>query len=282
MFLYKYSCGYFNFMDGFMGLNVNLFETLLQYTNRYAKECGKESILLTKTQSFKGINSFKLKLAPQLQNDIVQISNKANIDIIEKMLEQRSKIKYEDIFDNEIFLKSVKDNYCSENRLIRKAVETNCPLSGPDLKQILKLDKVIAQNSIPEDITLYRGLSAHDFGRDTLSAEEFAKKIYKKGKTFKLPLFTSTTLDKNIVHDFMGVKDRSFIFRVNTPKGTNGVYMEKLPNLRYTHNEEEILLARNLKYKFKNCTKENDMYVFDVDIINDDKSLWTRFKKILS
>ncbi len=63
----------------------------------------------------------------------------------------------------------------------------------------------------------------------------------------------------------------------NTPKGTPGIYMEKLGLSKIGNygNEEEVLIARNLTYKFKSHTQKEGYDLIELDIVHN-KPFWKK------
>lgn len=206
----------------------------------------------------------------------IDIPKKEYDDVVQKMIAQRKNIinTVNDGFPLEVTLSNIKDNYLAENRYIRsKIMKASCYSSYLEA-ETQRLDKLIEQGYIPRDIVLYRGATPYDFGLSHISSQEFIKKFYKKGRLFKIPIYPETSLDKEIGKSF--AKNR-ILFKINVPKGTQGIYMENLglPKTGYFGNEEEVLLPRDLVYKFKSHTQENGYDLIELDIVRS-KPFWKK------
>ena len=212
----------------------------------------------------------------------IEIPKKEYDDVVSKMIAQRRNIinTVDDDFPVEVTLNNFKDNYIGVNRDIRNKImkalgDEDAFYSVQYFKDSTqRLDKLIEQGYIPRDTVLYRGATPYDFGMSDLESKEFIKKFYKKGRLFKIPIYPETTLDKEVGESF--AKNR-ILFKINAPKGTSGIYMEKLGLAKsgYYGNEEEVLLPRDLVYKFKSHTQENGYDLIELDIVKS-KPFWKK------
>lgn len=120
-------------------------------------------------------------------------------------------------------------------------------------------------------MTLYRGTNAEEFiFDDTIKLNEFLKAFYKKGDYFTIETYPCTSLSEKVSKSFIH-GDNGLLLKINVPKGTHGVYMEGIHNAWNEVNEEEVLLARNLIYKFKNRTPYFTRDEIELDIVPFDK-----------
>lgn len=212
----------------------------------------------------------------------IQIPQKEYDDIVQNMLAQRRNIvnTVNEGTPVEATLRNIKDNYLGVNGEIREkiwealAYEDAC-CDTNNLKILTqKFDKLIKQGYIPKDTVLYRGATPNDFGMKDLKSNEFVKRFYKKGKLFKIPIYPETSLNKEVGKFFAA---NNILFKIHVPKGTQGIYMEKLAWAKsgaYA-NEEEILLPRNLVYKFKSHAQENGYELIEIDIVRS-KPFWKK------
>jgi len=202
-------------------------------------------------------------------------SNNARVKkTIESMLQQREKIQNPTRFYTVAkILTGIKEAIFLPNRAIRVAI-ANSKGQIDNMGKIIDtdgllhtgfLDRVIAQTKIPRSTTLYRVSTPMDFGLPNVTTEDFIKRFYKKGKVFSIPIFPNTSLERNVAENFLYNDQRRLMFKINVPKGTNGVYMEKLGT--DISDEQEVLLARNLLYKFKKHTSMSNHDIIEVDVI---------------
>lgn len=142
-----------------------------------------------------------------------------------------------------------------------------------DIEDIRALDAVIKQGSLPQNTTLYRGASPIDFGLYEMNDDStsFIDKFFKKNRLFRIPIFPETSLKYEIAHKFASScpKQRRLLYKINAPKGTPAVYLERFPNASsYSWgNEEEVMLARDLVYRFKNHIPTENYDILEVDIV---------------
>ncbi len=163
-------------------------------------------------------------------------------------------------------LRCVKNSFGDMNRDIR--------LGNTDVSSVKDMDSILSCCQIPERITLYRAGTPHDFGGSCsiIDTQKFLDVFYKKGRYFTIPIFPNTTFDRKIVESYINIGTngsvRRFLYKMNVPAGTNGVYMEKLKGSRIGQNEEEVLLARDLVYRFKDRIPYFTHDEIEVDIVN--------------
>lgn len=268
-------------------MNLNLgsvkssFTKSQKYVSAFNKANGTNvtSILQTCPPSLKEIKPSELKLT-SLKTDAVTIHKKEYNDVVKNMIAQRKQTVLDDnACSLDKILQNYKDNYIPANREIRWKIMDDLGVEDvfPSQKYLdfatKEVDSIVSQNFIPRDIVLYRGAGSYDFGL-SLSPKDFIDKYYKKGRLFKIPIYPETSLDKSVAKSFA---EENILFKINTPKGTNGIYMENL-GLEKTGsygNEEEILLARDLIYKFKSYVQENGQDIIELDIVKK-KPFWKK------
>ena len=200
---------------------------------------------------------------------VKSVAKQGNIqDVIDNMLKQRRNIVTEEGKIEDILF-HYKQNYVGQNRYISNCIadEIGIPKIDCGWPDLNFLDKIIRQCSIPKDIVLYRGLSPYDWGLPAgMESKDFLDIVYKKGKIFTMPKYIETSLLEERGKDF--AKDGKILFKLNVPKNTNGIYMERLGKAEQAFgNEEEIMLARNLSCKFKNRQVVDGQEIIEVDIL---------------
>lgn len=185
--------------------------------------------------------------------------------LIQEMTKQRDELDKESL--NE--LRVIKTVFENASRFIRTPFYSM--VGSYNYARIKKLDSAIAQCKIPQKMTLYRGTNAEEFiFDDTIKLNEFLKAFYKKGDYFTIETYPCTSLSEKVSKSFIH-GDNGLLFKINVPKGTHGVYMEGIHNAWNEVNEEEVLLARNLIYKFKNRTPYFTRDEIELDIVPFDK-----------
>jgi len=193
-------------------------------------------------------------------------------DIAEDMLKQRATM-VNTVNPNrtvEETLAGFKDNYVCQSRDIKNNIMTQLGYGDgyvtKNMEHCLKLDRLIAQGRLPRAATLYRGASPYDFGLHAMDSKEFIKRFYKKGRIFKIPIYPETTLDRKIGEEYA---KKRILFKINAGKGTPAIYMEELnvPLSGGYGNEEEIMMARNMLYKFKNHIETPDFDILEIDVV---------------
>lgn len=220
-------------------------------------------------------------------DSIIKTPEKEYSRITKNMIAQRANMTnpIEEGVTVEQQLRGYKDNYIGLNREIRNKIreslgEEDLGFLGENCLQAETslMDKLICQGYLPEKAVLYRGATPFDFGLADMSGSEFIQKFYKKGKIFQIPIYPETSLDKAIGEGF--ACEGGLLFKINAPKGTPAIYMEKLqvPKSGGYGNEEEVLLARDLMYKFKSLTQENGHYIVELDVVTN-KPFWKKLHK---
>lgn len=116
-------------------------------------------------------------------------------------------------------------------------------------EQARLLSSALSKGVIPDSITVYRKMSAKDFGIDANNLHRFV------GATSTLDGFTSTSL-KNINN----LTGRDLTLIIDVPKGySGGLYIAELSYPRYRA-QEEVLFANGLTMRIKGVTLINNTY----------------------
>jgi len=194
-------------------------------------------------------------------------SKRGYSDVTADMLAQRKDIVLPDTKRTaESVLLQIKDMYGSMNTQLRQ---------GETQKYSIELlDNIISQSTIPRNITLYRGASPYDFSSQftsyNLGSSYFLDNMYEDGKYFRIPIFPNTTLDKKVGERFAAHGDEDkILFKINAPKGTPGVYTECLEGSVIKENEQEVILARDLVYKFKRRIPFFNHNIVEIDVVKN-------------
>ena len=211
-------------------------------------------------------------ISQYMKNIQKEVDYREYTDIAEDMIKQRTTMRntLHPRLSVEEQLGLFKENYVSQSRDIKNNIMTQLgdenAILTKNLTHCIKLDELIAQGRLPRATTLYRGASPYDFGLHRMDSKEFIKRFYKKGRIFRIPTYPETSLDRKIGEEY--AKGR-ILFKFNAGEGTPSIYMEELnvPLSGGYGNEEEIMLARDLLYKFKNHIETPDFDIIEIDIV---------------
>ena len=240
--------------------NVRIDSTFMQEV--------KNTILSTPLEQFESYrlkNGIKIRKPSLLKKIGIQISRKKKSSLIQKMTEQREKLDDESLRELRI-MKSTLENASKYIRTPFYAM-----VGDYNYDRIKKLDNAIAKCEIPQKTTLYRGTNTGEFiFDDIINSNEFLNAFYKDGDYFTIETYPCTSLSEEISKSFINYEG-GLLFKINVPKGTHGVYMEGMPDTWSEKNEEEILLARDLIYRFKSRTPYFTRDEIELDIIPFDK-----------
>ena len=219
--------------------------------------------------NFQGIK-LALKSEQALKQDVFE--KKTNI-LKNKLLEVRNAY-LKNNKDAYITLDHIKTNF--DNWFVRKSVENqNKDLQAVSTEDFCNLSEIMKNIRTPEEITIYRAMEARDFNIDEILPEEFFRNYYSKNKKITVPIYMSSSLDKNVAYRFAKSNPYRFIIKLNIPKGHPAVYMENLaPNdTNHFDNEQEINVIRNSEIIIKNLKKtinplsNNEIYELEGDVI---------------
>jgi hypothetical protein len=107
-------------------------------------------------------------------------------------------------------------------------------LTAADKADIKIVDNAIAQSTIPQDMTLFRG-----YRGDVDVAQ-----MFEPGKTLTDPAFMSTSLDHVAADSFSGVESgNGGVVQIDVQRGMNGLYISD--EIASNDGEFEVLLPRN-------------------------------------
>lgn len=111
------------------------------------------------------------------------------------------------------------------------------------IKQKIKnIDSAMNKSTINDNILVHRG------------ADNYFLKDINIGDEIIIPTYNSTTIKKSIAEKFARHHSDKAMLEIRVPKGTKGIYMSDTFNENGL-NEFEVMLDRNLKYKFINKEK---------------------------
>ncbi|MEI8378110.1 MAG: ADP-ribosyltransferase [bacterium] len=132
----------------------------------------------------------------------------------------------EDIFKKRIRNKKIKEFITQSNEIIKE------------------LDRIFENSVLPENVTVYRGVS-----------QNTANKVLTSGGIYKDKGFVSTSY-KRAEADTFG----SHILEIEVPKGSKAIDMKTaLPHTRWEDWEEELLLPRNSRFELKEFDEKNSI-----------------------
>ena len=147
----------------------------------------------------------------------------------------------------------IGDDFVHINKLLANGkIEDN-----EKLKNISEnIDKLMNKFKLDDDIVVYRGTEKKYYINKQIGSD-FTEKVYY-----------STSYNKEIAKDFANVEkditgNDGILLEIRIPKNTKCVYIGENNKI---HDEGEILLSRNLKYKVIN--RKNDNYIL-LEVINE-------------
>lgn len=147
---------------------------------------------------------------------------------------------------------SAINQYTDESIQINTYLHTGKMREDPTLEKdeidniVNKIDSVFKKASIPEDITVYRGITNFELSKMSNSA-------LKVGSKYVPSAFVSTSYDKNVAEEFSQGKNPA-ILEINLPKGTKAIALENHADAE-NKSEKEILIARNTEFRVKELKK---------------------------
>jgi hypothetical protein len=114
-----------------------------------------------------------------------------------------------------------------------------------------------------------------NFNIEQMLPEKFFDEYYSEEKKIIVPVYMSTSLNKDIAYRFAKGNPYRFIIKLNLPKNHPAVYMENLTPNDTIHfgNEEEINVIRNTEIIIKNLTKatnplnNKEIYELEGDVV---------------
>lgn len=126
--------------------------------------------------------------------------------------------------------KNVMEHWASKQQQANRYLFTG---NGPGKQTVKIIDNMIKRSVTPIDITTYSGIPGH---RVKQLVGEF-----DVGDEFQFNGFMSTSLDFSFASMF-GASEGGCIMKIEIPKGTNALYMEKNKENKIT--EHEVVLDR--------------------------------------
>ena len=180
----------------------------------------------------------------------------------EKLLQIRDdylKDKPEDF----LVLDHFKSNYDNYFYVLNSVKGQSKKLHGYSTEDFCNLSEIMKNIRLPQKTTVYRAMQGSDFGIGEITPEKFFEKYYKEGKIVTMPIYMESTFDKNVAYRFARKKGEDrFIIKLNVPKDTPAVYMEKLaPGDGETYDyEDELNIIKNSILKFGKLTKTTNPY----------------------
>ncbi len=190
-------------------------------------------------------------LAP-LTEDVVQLSREGLVD---DLLRVRNNYLAENK-DAFITLDHIKSNY--DNSYVLGSVKNQTDeLNAVSTEDFCNLSEIMKGIRLPRDVNVHRAMEANDFNIGRILPEEFFARYYQEGKTVTIPIYMSTSLDKDIAYRFAKDNPYRFVINLKVPKDTPAVYMEKLApcdDVVY-QNEQEINVIKNAIVRFGKMKK---------------------------
>ena len=194
---------------------------------------------------------------PELKPDLPDNFELSTDALKEKLLQIRDnylKDKPEDF----LVLDHFKSNYDNYFYVLRSVKDQSKKLQGYSTEDFCNLSEIMKNIRLPQRTTVYRAMQGSDFGIGKISPEEFFEKYYQEGKIVTMPAYMESTFDKNVAYRFAQKKNEGrFIIKLDVPKDTPAVYMEKLApgdDQHYDY-EDELNIIKNSILQFGKLTK---------------------------
>jgi len=131
---------------------------------------------------------------------------------------------------------------------------------GSGLKHIGRLDDVLKNAKLKEDVVLYRGANLDVL--DNMGVQ------LKPGLTFTDKGFVSTSIDSDVSKLFFGDSEagKAVFFEIRAPKGARGAMVRNMSNMKM---ENEVLLGRNTSFKIKEVVVDGKITRVLLDVVED-------------
>ena len=162
--------------------------------------------------------------------------------------------------DNEAFLtvEHVKDSYDNYTYVLPSVKGQTKELNAVSTEDFSNLSEIMKKIRTPEEMTVYRAMEGGNFNIGRITPEEFFREYYKEGKTVTVPIYMSTSLDKNIAYRFAKDNPYRFMIKLKVPKDTPAIYMENLVPCDVHGAEDELNIIRNSMLRFGKVTKKTN------------------------
>lgn len=130
-------------------------------------------------------------------------------------------------------------DYTEDSERINSALRNDLLIKDSDVEMVERIDEALASASIPEDVTVYRGM---DFDPG-----------WESGESVEDAAFMSTSMNRDVAGEFSGKNGVTVEFVA--PAGTHAAYLGKLSR---SHSEGEVLFPRNTRLEV--VSKEGSHY----------------------
>lgn len=121
--------------------------------------------------------------------------------------------------------------------------------------EIAALDRTMAQNKLPRNISVYRGIGE-------TQAESLTS--LKPGTTIKYKSYMSTSDSMVQASQFVKYNEPKTLMKINAPKGTKAISMKHHTAMP---EEREILINRGQNLKYKGLTKQGSLVIQEFDVV---------------
>lgn len=219
--------------------------------------------------SFKAKN-LEINISKTLEKDLFE----KNINNLKRKLLEIRNSYIENNKEAFLTLDHIKSNF--DNHYVLKSVQGQTrDLQAVSTEDFCDLSEIMKNIRLPQKITVYRAMEAADFNIERIVPEKFFEEYFSEGKKVVVPIYMSTSLNKNIAFGFAEKNPYRFIIKLNLPKDHPAVYMENLtPNdANHYGNEEEINVIKNSEVVIKNLKKitnplnNKEIYEIEGDIV---------------
>ena len=175
--------------------------------------------------------------------------------------------KHPDAF---ITLDHIKSNY--DNWMVLNSVQGQTKdLQAVSTEDFCNLSEIMKGIRLPRAVDVHRAMEANDFNIGRMLPEEFLTEYYREGKSIVVPIYMSTSLDKNIAYRFAKDKPERFIINLKVDKDVPAVYMEGFcpGDGKAFGYEDEINIIRNAKIILGKLSKTinplNNKKIYEID-----------------
>lgn len=148
---------------------------------------------------------------------------------------------------------------------INKHLRFDTPLSFGNANHINNLDSALAKGTLHENIMLFRGLRNDDMYHGANTKYQVGGIISDKG-------FGSTSTNPNFSKAWASSKTNPIYMRIKAPAGTHGGFFNIKDSSGSSLStqgtkESEFLLPRDTKYSIDGISKEGNIVIYDVTIV---------------
>ena len=132
---------------------------------------------------------------------------------------------------------SIKEYTASAYRPINGALRSGGKPTEEAAKHIAQLDAAMEGASLPEDVTVYRGMTGSAFEQLFGSADKI-----KANSLLEDHGFLSSSMSEGVARQFSSIDRNGILIKIQTPKGSRAINVSKYSD---APNEREVLFSRD-------------------------------------